>query len=284
MNSAPRAVKVSLVVPNYNGGRFLRSCLDSIFAQTYPHLEIIFMDGVSKDDSLSIAQEYAKRYPNLRCVSEPDHGQADAINKGFALATGDYLTWLNSDDRLAPDAIAAAVAALDADPSLALVYGSVINVRENGSFLYLNAGKHWPAAELVYSDFIPQTGAVFRRFPGVEIDMNLFWGFDWELWIQLAKHGQIKCLDHLMGYCIIEGDYERKSNMLTVKRTLEMLRISNRHATRFHGRIMFVYAAVALGYLFWPVKFFYGNYHAMIMKVVGKLSEKVLPEGKGVML
>ncbi len=276
--------KVSIVVPNYNGGRFLRTCLDSILAQTHPDIEVIVMDGASKDDSVTIAQEYAKRHPGIRVVSEPDRGQADAINKGFKIATGEYLSWLNSDDRLTPDAIATGVAALDSDPSLALVYGSVINVHENGSFLYLNAGQHRPPAELVYSDFVPQTGAMLRRYPDVEIDIDLFWGFDWELWIQLSKHGKVKCLDHLMGYCIIEGDYDRKSNMLTVQRTREMLKISNRHSESFHGRILFVYGAVVLGYLLWPVKFLYGNYHGLIIKVVGKFSEMVLPEGKGIML
>src|SRR5437667_3609670 len=93
----------SVVTPSYNQGRFIRATIESVLSQDYPHIEYIIMDGGSTDETASIAQEYSGR---LTFISEPDNGQAHAINKGFRIARGEVLSWLNSDDIILPGAIA----------------------------------------------------------------------------------------------------------------------------------------------------------------------------------
>lgn len=92
--------KVSIVVPSYNQSRFLSKALDSILSQSYANLELIVIDGASTDNSLQILKSYAS-YLAYWC-SEPDGGHGDALLKGFKIATGDILAWLNSDDLYFP--------------------------------------------------------------------------------------------------------------------------------------------------------------------------------------
>ncbi len=106
---------VSIVTPSFNQAAFLKETIRSVLDQDYPHIEHIVVDGASTDGTLAILG----RYPHLRWLSEPDGGQADALNKGFLLANGAILGWLNSDDLYLPGAVSAAVEALQtAAPAL----------------------------------------------------------------------------------------------------------------------------------------------------------------------
>lgn len=95
--------QVSLVTPNYNYGHFLEETLRSVLLQGYPSLEFLVIDGGSRDDSVKMIEKYAEWLTYW--VSEPDDGQADAINRGFSRANGDLLNWINSDDLLLPGAL-----------------------------------------------------------------------------------------------------------------------------------------------------------------------------------
>ena len=95
--------RISVVTPSFNQRPFIRACLESVIFQGYPNLEYIVVDGGSTDGSVDIIREYADHI--TRFVSEPDGGHYDAVNKGFAAATGDILAWLNSDDMYCPWAL-----------------------------------------------------------------------------------------------------------------------------------------------------------------------------------
>ncbi len=95
--------KISIVVPNFNQAAFLGKTLDSILTQAYPNLELILIDGGSTDASLGVIAEYQDRL--AYSISEQDKGHHDAVNKGFARATGEILGFLNSDDKLFPGAL-----------------------------------------------------------------------------------------------------------------------------------------------------------------------------------
>jgi glycosyltransferase involved in cell wall biosynthesis len=92
--------KISLVTPSFNQAQFLEASIQSVLSQNYPNLEYIIIDGGSTDGSLEIIKQY-KNYFHFWC-SEPDDGQYDAINKGFAHSTGEIKAWLNSDDMHCP--------------------------------------------------------------------------------------------------------------------------------------------------------------------------------------
>jgi len=110
---------ISIVVPTLNQARFIEQTLASITGQNWPRTELIVIDGGSTDGTREIVQ----RFPVAHFVSEPDRGQADAINKGMRLAKGDILAWLNSDDYYLPLAFSRVVAALGDLSKPRLVYG-----------------------------------------------------------------------------------------------------------------------------------------------------------------
>jgi len=94
-----KKLKISIVTPSLNQGQYIEDCIQSALNQNYPNFEHIIIDGDSTDGTIEIL----KKYPHLKWISEPDEGQSDAINKGFGMATGDIIAWLNSDDVCCPN-------------------------------------------------------------------------------------------------------------------------------------------------------------------------------------
>jgi glycosyltransferase involved in cell wall biosynthesis len=119
--SSPPSPLVSIVIPSYNQGRFLRATIESCLQQDYRPLEIVVVDGASKDDSVAILREFSD-HPEVRWISEPDSGVADAVNKGFRMARGEICGIQSSDDFYLPGAVAEAVATLQQHPDAGLVY------------------------------------------------------------------------------------------------------------------------------------------------------------------
>ena len=104
--------KITIVTPSYNQGRFLEQTILSVVGQQYPNLEYIIMDGGSTDNSVEIIKKYESHLAHWE--SEKDSGQAHALNKGFALATGTIFGWLNSDDYYLPGTLSFVAEQLDA--------------------------------------------------------------------------------------------------------------------------------------------------------------------------
>ena len=88
-------LRLSVVTPSFNQGHFVRATIESVLSQDYPNIQYIIMDGGSTDETASVVKDYGSR---LTFISEKDRGQSHAINKGFQLAHGTLLAWLNSDD------------------------------------------------------------------------------------------------------------------------------------------------------------------------------------------
>jgi len=96
MKSLP---KISIVIPSYNKGKYIQKTLESIVSQKYSNLEVIIQDGGSTDETISIIEKYARKYPKIiNWVSKRDKGQVDAINQGLKKASGDIFAYINADD------------------------------------------------------------------------------------------------------------------------------------------------------------------------------------------
>lgn len=115
-------MKISVLTPSYNTGKYLDRAIQSVISQNYPNFEHIIVDGYSKDDTLSIL----KKYDHLKWVSESDSGQSDAMNKAFKMSTGDIIVYLNADDEFANGAFAEIIKAFEQFPEADMVVGNLI--------------------------------------------------------------------------------------------------------------------------------------------------------------
>ena len=183
----PASPRVSIITPSFNQGRFLEETLLSVQRQDYPRIEHIVVDGGSSDGTLDILRRHERTL--ARWTSEPDRGQTDAIAKGFAMAGGDVLAWLNADDLLMPSAVRVAVAELTADPVLGLVYGDRIEIDSRGNTIgavRLPSHRH---AMFRRNFTIPQETAFFRRTAydaAGGVDASLYFAMDFDLWVRMS--------------------------------------------------------------------------------------------------
>lgn len=182
-------MKVSIVTPSFNQAAYIETTMRSVLEQDYPSIEYMIVDGGSRDGTPEIIQRYANRL--AWWVSESDHGQTDALNKGFAKASGDVLAWINSDDTYEPGAVSAAVDYLEKHPEVGMVYADTNFIDEHGHRI-----GRFPAAQTDYRRLrrgyvhIPQQASFFRadlwRQVG-PLDPDFFFAMDYDLWVRLAK-------------------------------------------------------------------------------------------------
>jgi glycosyltransferase involved in cell wall biosynthesis len=207
---------VSIVTPSFNQARFLEATIQSVFTQDYPHIEYIIVDGGSTDGSVDIIKKYAvlesdgllsesqKQASGFRnhgiawWVSEKDRGQTDAINKGFARATGGILAWINSDDTYEPRAVGQAVKYLLEHPEVGMIYADCNYINEEGSVI----GK-FPAAQTDLPRLrrgyvhIPQQTMFFRADLWKQVgplDPSFYFAMDYDLWTRIAARSELKYL------------------------------------------------------------------------------------------
>jgi len=185
---------ISIVVPTLNQARFIEQTLASIIGQNWPRTELIVIDGGSTDGTREIVQ----RFPVAHFVSEPDRGQADAINKGMQLARGDILAWLNSDDVYFPHTVSEAVEILRTRPEVGMVYGDADLIDDSGAPAGKFASKQTSYRQMLRgSVHIPQATTFFRTDAWNQIgplDLSLFFSFDYDLWVRIAKVSQVLAL------------------------------------------------------------------------------------------
>jgi len=191
---------VSIIIPSYNQGKFIRETIDSVLAQDYRPIEVLVLDGASKDETVDVLRGYG---PDVLWWSEPDKGVVDAVNKGLARATGSIQAIQSSDDTYLPGAIRAAVAAFLEDPQLGLVYGDVeyIDAASN------HVGRtNLPPFELAgYLDkrtFIPQPAAFFTKSAADRIGgwmAEISYAADADFYLRIVTIANARKLDRLLG-------------------------------------------------------------------------------------
>lgn len=135
-------VKVSIIIPVYNGIKFINKCMDRIINQTYSNIEVILIDDGSKDNSYELLKKYDKKYENVKSYSHPNKGQSQTRNIGLKYASGDYVTYLDVDDYFDHDFIETFVKESN---NCDIVIGGYRRVFDNGEveFTYNHKDNEW---------------------------------------------------------------------------------------------------------------------------------------------
>lgn len=184
-------MRFSIVTPSYNQQNFIEDTIKSVLAQSYLDYEYIIIDGGSTDGTFEIVNRYKDRLKKY--VSEPDEGQADAINKGFKYADGDIYAYLNSDDYYFEDTLEKVAEIFKNNPLVDVVYGDCVFTDAEGNFIrYFSEILNYSKSRLLnITDFIMQPSTFWRRSVFEKygpFDKNFHYGFDWALWCEFAKN------------------------------------------------------------------------------------------------
>jgi glycosyltransferase involved in cell wall biosynthesis len=241
---------VSIVTPSFNQAAYLEATIQSVLAQDYPRLEYIVIDGGSTDGSLEIIRRYAGRLAHWS--SEPDSGQTDAINKGFARARGEILAWLNSDDLYHPAAVREAVEFLERHPEIGMVYGDVDYLDEGGVVVGRFPARQTSLPRLRRGYVhIPQQAAFFRaslwRLVG-PLDPSFYFAMDYDLWVRIAALSPLAY--HRRTWAGFRLHRDAKTLAAASQCWPEMLRVHRRDGG---GRLSILYAKSLLRRLLEPL-------------------------------
>ncbi len=194
---------ISVVTPSFQQRPFLEATLRGVLEQDYANLELIVVDGGSTDGSVELLEKYQALYPRkLRFVSEPDRGQAHAVNKGLAMARGEIIGWLNSDDVYRRDCLAAVAEAFRQDPECDLLYGRADYLDREGQLLGAYPVRtEFSLQSLAHECYLCQP-AVFwrRRLMGdhLRLDEELDYCMDYDLWIRFAQVARVRFVDRVL--------------------------------------------------------------------------------------
>lgn len=219
-------MKFSIITPSFRQAQYIRQNIESVRQQTWPDVEHIVVDGGSKDGTVKILQEYS----HLKWVSEADEGQADALNKGLAIASGDVIGWINSDDYYLDGALAR-VAKLFEDPGVMWVVGDITLYEEQiDSFVPMRSPSvTWESLQR-NPDIVRQQGTFFRRSILNDVggwNKKFYMVMDFDLWVRLAKISSPEMLHEQVAVFRIQKD--QKSGLSNLRRQMkEMLFVLKR--------------------------------------------------------
>lgn len=180
---------VSVITPSYNQGKFIEETIASVRRQDYGHIEHIIVDGGSTDGTVDIIRKYMGTY-RVRYISEPDGGQAHAVNKGLRLAQGEIIGWLNSDDvYFATDTVRRVVEAFKTYPDTDVVYGDMALINEHGVILKILCFPPFHYPRMLRGDYIGQPAAFFRSslIKKHPLDVSLQFAMDYEFWLRVGR-------------------------------------------------------------------------------------------------
>lgn len=187
--------KITIITPSYNQGQFIEETILSVINQGYPNLEYIIIDGGSTDNTVDVIKKYEKYIHYW--VSEKDTGQANAINKGLKIATGQIINWLNSDDVLLPGALALVAQRFAEHPGAIIIHG---RIQYFGAASYYSQNIPQKDLEIRYAAHIcmPQPACFFKKKLIDEqglLDESMHFSMDTDLYVRAGLHYQLAQVD-----------------------------------------------------------------------------------------
>lgn len=225
--------KITVVTPSFNQGAFLEQTIRSVLGQLYPNLEYIVIDGGSTDNSVEIVKRYESHLASW--VSEKDRGQAEALNKGFARATGEILCWLNSDDFLLPGALHEAARRLGEGADL--IYGKCLSFSDKGTRSLVNSPPEHHRELLTMVDYLVQPSTFWRRSLWDKtgpLNEEFHYAFDWEWFLRAEKLGRFSRADFIFSAYRFHDAH--KSSHGGQKRAREIVTVAKVHGGEAAGR------------------------------------------------
>ncbi|MFI5251109.1 MAG: glycosyltransferase family 2 protein [Bacteroidota bacterium] len=267
--------RFSIISPSYNQASFIEANIQSVMNQDFSDVEHIIIDGGSTDGTIDIL----KKYPHLRWVSEPDNGQAHALNKGFKMAKGEIVGWVNSDDMYRPN-IFKKVNDAFSDPHVMVVYGDGYEIDAGGretkpmltrGMTYENLVKYWTwSCEYVQPSFF------YRRQVFQEVgylDESLQYVMDQEYFIRLTHRYTLQYIPYaLSNLRLYESSKTGKGMHHVISPWIwELHRVSVRHWGKPVG-------AEYLGYLFSFIAALIGSFFKNLFFVRGSKSRTALSQ------
>jgi GT2 family glycosyltransferase len=232
-SAPPDAPRMSIVTPSYQHGRYVERTIFSVVSQQYPDLEYVVQDGGSTDGTLDVLQRFDGKLSGW--VSEPDVGQADAINRGFSRTTGEIMAWLNSDDLLLPGALAYVGRYFARHPEVDVVYGNRRLIDEDDGEIGIWVLPKHDDLMLTNVDYVPQETLFWRRrvweLAGGRMDPGFHYALDWDLLLRFREVGaKIVRLPRFLGAFRVHD--EQKTTAQETVGAAECARLRQ----RVHGR------------------------------------------------
>jgi glycosyltransferase involved in cell wall biosynthesis len=222
-------LRISIVTPSFNQGSFIERTVRSVFGQNYPGLEYILMDGGSTDDTLALLKPYCDRFTHFR--SGPDRGQADAVASGFEVSTGEIMSYLNSDDVLAPGALQFVNEFFQRHPRVDAIYSHRVAIDEADKVIwYWILPRHVTFLQSRW-DFIPQETCFWRRslFNKVgNIDRAFRFAMDYDLFVRFMNAGRFERVNRFLAAFRVHASSKTSTQLDTVGRQ-EIDSVRNKH-------------------------------------------------------
>lgn len=232
-----KEIKISIITPSFNQGKYIIDNIESILSQNYDNFEHIVIDGGSTDDTLSIL----KKYSHIKWLSEKDEGPVDAIIKGINLSKGKIITWVNSDDYLFPNVLSTIDKAFS-DKDIQVVVGNMTCVTPDKKFMYSTDYRekyYYDYLVRVNSDIITQPSTfflkdLFNKTCGFNKNLKFVW--DYDLFLKMFKLSPPVFIDKSIAYQRIYDETISRNNAR--EQAKEMFKVARENGAKITDPIM----------------------------------------------